>query len=170
MTDADYTEQQTTLPVITAKAEVTLHYEIRLPDDRVVDSSFDDEPLTLRLGSGDFEPMLEEALIGLPLGEYTRILLTPEYAFGMPDPSNVHTMPRAQFPAEMPLEPQLVIEFDLPNGQAVPGTVKAVTEETVTVDLNHPLAGQNIQFIVQVLAIDGRRAEQAGESPSGARK
>jgi FKBP-type peptidyl-prolyl cis-trans isomerase SlpA len=146
------------LPTIGRHSEVTIHYEIRLPDDRVVDSSFDDEPFTVTLGSGAFEPRLEEALIGLPLGEFTRILLTPEHAFGMPDPGNVHTMPRGRFPEDMPLEPQLVIEFDLPNGESVPGTVTAVTEEAVTVDFNHPLAGRNIQLIVQVLAVDGQAA------------
>ncbi|MFP4252673.1 MAG: peptidylprolyl isomerase [Guyparkeria sp.] len=146
------------LPTIGKGSEVTIHYEIRLPDDRVVDSSFDDEPFTVKLGSGAFEPRLEEALVGLPLGEYTRILLTPQHAFGMPDPSNVHTMPRGRFPGDMNLEPQLVIEFDLPNGDSVPGTVTAVTEDAVTVDFNHPLAGQNIQLIVQVLAVDGQAA------------
>ena len=154
MTDAD----NPTLPTIAKDSEVSIHYEIRLPDDRVVDSTFDDEPFTVRLGSGAFEPRLEEALVGLPLGDYSRILLTPEYAFGMPDPSNVHTMPRSRFPEEMQLEPQLVIEFDLPNGEAVPGTVTAVTEDAVTVDFNHPLAGQNIQFIVRVLGVDGKPA------------
>ena len=146
------------LPTIGKDSEVTIHYEIRLPDDRVVDSSFDAEPFTVKLGGGAFESRLEEALVGLPLGEYTRILLTPQYAFGQPDPSNVHTMPRGRFPEGMNLEPQLVIEFDLPNGEAVPGTITAVTEDAVTVDFNHPLAGQNIQFIVQVLAINGQSA------------
>ena len=154
MSDAETTD----LPTVDKDSEVTIHYEIRLPDDRVVDSTFDDEPFTVQLGSGAFEPRLEEALVGLPLGEYTRILLTPQFAFGMPDPGNVHTMPRNRFPADMNLEPQLVIEFDLPNGESVPGTVTAVTEDAVTVDFNHPLAGQNIQFVVQVLAIDGRQA------------
>ncbi|MFO7808326.1 peptidylprolyl isomerase [Guyparkeria sp.] len=154
MSDADTSD----LPTIGKDSEVIVHYEIRLPDDRVVDSTFDDEPFSVKLGTGAFEPRLEEALVGLPLGEYTRILLTPQYAFGMPDPSNVHTMPRGRFPEEMKLEQQLVIEFDLPNGESVPGTVTALTEEAVTVDFNHPLAGQNIQLIVQVLAVDGQAA------------
>jgi FKBP-type peptidyl-prolyl cis-trans isomerase SlpA len=158
------------LPTVAKDSEVTLHYEIRLPDDRVVDSSFGDEPFTVTLGGGAFEPRLEEALIGLPLGEFTRILLTPEHAFGMPDPGNVHTMPRARFPEDMQLEPQLVIEFDLPNGESVPGTVTAVTEEAVTVDFNHPLAGRNIQFIVQVLAIDGRLAPADSPARRGERQ
>ncbi|MGM0691185.1 MAG: FKBP-type peptidyl-prolyl cis-trans isomerase [Pseudomonadota bacterium] len=154
MSDADTSD----LPTIGKDSEVIVHYEIRLPDDRVVDSTFDDEPFSVKLGTGAFEPRLEEALVGLPLGEYTRILLTPQYAFGMPDPSNVHTMPRGRFPEEMKLEQQLVIEFDLPNGESVPGTVTALTEDAVTVDFNHPLAGQNIQLIVQVLAVDGQAA------------
>ncbi|MFI9653213.1 peptidylprolyl isomerase [Guyparkeria sp. GHLCS8-2] len=154
MSDADKPD----LPTIGKHSEVTFHYEIRLPDDRVADSTFDDEPYTVKLGAGAFEPRLEEALVGLPLGEHTRILLTPQYAFGMPDPNNVHTMPRGRFPEDMTLEPQLVIEFDLPSGESVPGTVTALTEDAVTVDFNHPLAGQNIQFIVRVMAVDGQPA------------
>ncbi len=163
MSDADTSD----LPTIGKHSEVTVHYEIRLSDDRVIDSTFDDEPFTVKLGAGTFEPRLEEALVGLPLGEYTRILLTPQYAFGMPDPSNVHTMSRGRFPEDMDLEPQLVIEFDLPSGESVPGTVTALTEDDVTVDFNHPLAGQNIQFMVRVMAVDGQTAPADSPAMNG---
>ncbi|MHB8920464.1 MAG: FKBP-type peptidyl-prolyl cis-trans isomerase [Halothiobacillus sp.] len=143
---------------ITRGDVVTLHYEIRLPDNRVVDSSFEGEPMAFVLGDGSFAPKLEEALIGLPLGEHTRILLTPEFAFGTPDPELIHELPRSDVPNDLALSIDDVVEFDLPNGDAVAGTVRAIDEETLTVDFNHPLAGMNIQLIVHILAINDQEA------------
>lgn len=147
------------LPTIQRGTAVVLHYEVRLPDDRVVDSTFDAEPFAFTLGDGSFAPMLEEALIGLPLCERTRILLTPEYAFGNPDPDMVHELPRTDIPNHLTIAIDDVVEFSLPSGEPVAGTVRAINEDTLTVDFNHPLAGLNIQFLVHVLAIDGQACE-----------
>ena len=145
-------------PLIARGDTVTLHYALRLPDDREVDSSFDAEPFTFTLGDGQFEPRLEEALIGLPLGEQTRILLTPEFAFGQPDPEMIHELARSEVPHHLALHLNDVVEFDLPNGDAIAGTVRAIGEETLTVDFNHPLAGMNVQLIGHILAITGQEA------------
>jgi FKBP-type peptidyl-prolyl cis-trans isomerase SlpA len=147
-----------THPFIARGDTITLHYALRLPDDRLVDSSFEAEPMTFVLGDGSFEPRLEEALIGLPLGEHTRILLTPEFAFGTPDPEMIHELARSEVPHHLSLQCDDVVEFDLPNGDAIAGTVRAINEETLTVDFNHPLAGMNIQLIVHILAINGQEA------------
>jgi FKBP-type peptidyl-prolyl cis-trans isomerase SlpA len=145
-------------PLIARGDTVTLHYALHLPDDRLVDTSFEAEPMTFVLGDGQFEPRLEEALIGLPLGERTRILLTPEFAFGTPDPAMIHELPRSEVPDHLALHLNDVVEFGLPNGDAIAGTVRAISEETLTVDFNHPLAGMNLQFIVHILAINGQEA------------
>ncbi len=141
-------------PVIHPGARVTLNYEIRLPDDRVVDSTFETEPFSFTVGDGSFEPTLEESLLGLTEGEQTRILLTPEFAFGPRDPELVLEMSRSHFPADMPLVVDHLVEFNLPTGEPVAGQVLAVGDDTVTVDFNHPLAGHNIQFIVHILSIE----------------
>lgn len=147
-------DANTAVPVITRGATVTLHYEIRLPDDRVADSTFDAEPMMFIVGDGSLYPRLEESLLGLPEGEQTRILLTPEYAFGDPDPEMIHELPRADVPNDLSLSVDDLVEFDLPNGEVVAGTIRAINEETLRVDFNHPLAGMNIQFIVHVLAVE----------------
>lgn len=154
------TPSNSTLPTIQRGVAVVLNYEIRLPDNRVVDTTFDTEPFSFTLGDGSFAPILEESLIGLPLGEHTRILLTPEFAFGTPDPSMIHEMPRADVPNHLALALDDVVEFDLPNGDAVAGTIRAINEDTLLVDFNHPLAGMNIQLVVHVLAIDGQTCEE----------
>jgi FKBP-type peptidyl-prolyl cis-trans isomerase SlpA len=144
-------------PVIVRGAQVTLHYEIRLSDDRVVDSTFESEPMQFVVGDGSLDPRLEESLFGLPEGERTRILLTPEFAFGAPDPEMIHELPRADVPDDLSLGIDDLVEFNLPNGDTVAGIVRAINEETLLVDFNHPLAGMNIQFIVHVLAVESPR-------------
>lgn len=151
MTDSDIRIQP--------NSHICIHYQLLFPDNREIDSSFDGDPVCLQLGQGAFEANLEQAMIGLALGEQTRILLQPQYAFGHRDPNNVHRMARTQFPADITLQEQQVIEFDLPNGQSVPGTITALDDNKAEVDFNHPLAGHNIQFIVHVLEVDGHKAE-----------
>jgi len=150
MTDAQITIQP--------HSRVRFHYQLLFPDNREIESSFGGEPMDVTLNQGAFEPRLEKALIGLPLGEQTRILLQPQYAFGQRDPNNVHNLPRDAFPADMPLTEQQVVEFDLPNGQSVAGTIEHIEGDQVRVDFNHPLAGHNVQFIVHILEIDGEKA------------
>lgn len=147
-------DANTAVPVITRGATVTLHYEIRLPDNRVADSTFETEPMVFVVGDGSLDSRLEESLLGLPQGEQTRILLTPEYAFGDPDPEMLHELPRADVPDDLSLSVDDLVEFNLPNGDTVAGTVRAINEDTLLVDFNHPLAGMNIQFIVNVLAVE----------------
>lgn len=155
---------QPSLPLIAPGATVTMHYEIRLPDDRVVDSTFDAEPMVFVIGDGSLEPRLEESLLGLPQGEQTRILLTPEYAFGDPDPELIHELPRADVPDDLNLSVDDLVEFNLPNGDTVAGTVRAINEDTLLVDFNHPLAGLNIQFIINVLVVESPPSEPALEA------
>lgn len=147
-----------TRPVVQRGDRLRLHYEIRLHDDQVVDSSFGSDPLHFTVGDGALFPRLEESLLGLPLGEHTQILLTPEFAFGDPDPEKIHELPRADLPSDWTLEPGVVVEFALPSGEAVPGTITALNEDTVLVDFNHPLAGRNLQFIVHILTINDQEA------------
>ncbi|WP_407276027.1 peptidylprolyl isomerase [Halothiobacillus sp. DCM-1] len=147
-----------THPTVQRGDRLRMHYEIRLHDDQIVDSSFDGEPLNFTVGDGTLFARLEEALLGLPLGEHTQILLTPEFAFGERDPEQIHELPRAELPADWVLEPGMVVDFALPSGESVPGTINAINEETVLVDFNHPLAGRNLQFIVQILAINDQEA------------
>lgn len=165
MTDAS-TPLPDSAPVITRGAQVTLHYEIRLADDRVVDSTFESEPMQFVVGDGTFYPLLEESLLGLPEGERTRILLMPEYAFGEPNPELIHELPRKDVPDDLSIAVDDLVEFNLPNGETIAGAVRAINEETLRVDFNHPLAGMNIQFIVNILAVEPPTASSVEEAQS----
>lgn len=133
---------------------VSLHLSITLVDGSVVENTFDDEPVTFTLGDGSLDEGLELALIGLKSGDQQSLTLMPGQAFGMPDPEAVRHIPLSAFHEELSPQPGVIISFSSPEGEELVGTVKEVRDETVEVDFNHPLAGREIIFKVEVLSIN----------------
>ncbi len=143
----------TEAPRIGHGSRVRMHYSITLEDGTVADSSFDEEPIELTMGDGTLVQGLELAILGLQAGDRQTLKIGPENAFGYPDPQAVTTMGRSEFPADMPLEPGHIIGFTTPGGDELPGAIKAVGDDEVTVDFNHPLAGHEITFTVEILDV-----------------
>lgn len=137
--------------VIGPETALTLHFEIRLADGSVVDSNFAGQPATFTIGDGNMLAGFEAVLLGLAVGERKVFTLSPEQAFGMPNPANIQKVDRDSF-ADMALEPGLVISFQDPSGE-LPGVVKAFDDRYVEVDFNHPLAGQVLEFEVQIVSV-----------------
>ncbi|MCW8887391.1 MAG: peptidylprolyl isomerase [Motiliproteus sp.] len=132
--------------------QVTLHFAIKLEDGQLVDSNFETAPATFTVGDGKLLPGFEQALFGMAEGEKGILRIMPEQGFGMPNPSNVQTIPRNRF-SEMDLQPGLVVSFaDAANGE-LPGVVQAIESDQVKVDFNHPLAGRTIYFDVEILKV-----------------
>jgi FKBP-type peptidyl-prolyl cis-trans isomerase SlpA len=142
-----------TEPAIAHGSTVRMHYTLALENGTVVDGTAEDEPLRFTMGDGTLVEGLELALFGLKAGDRQTLRLDPREAFGPRDATNVHALPRAEFPAEMPLEPGLIVGFTTPAGDEVPGTVLEVDEQEVLVDFNHPLAGHEITFDVHILEV-----------------
>lgn len=135
-------------------SKVKMHLRITLPNGTVAEDTFAAEPLEFTMNDGTLIPSLELALYGLREGQEQTLELEPEQAFGLSDPNNVHQLPREQFPAEMELQPGLVIGFEIEQGEELPGSVQSVDNDTVTVDFNHPLAGKTIILHTEVLSIE----------------
>lgn len=133
--------------------EVTMHFRLSLQDGTVADETTEGEPLTFTMGDDTLIQGLELALYGMKVGEKQSLSIDPREAFGFPEDENVHSMPRSEFNADMKIEPGMIIAFSTPAGQEVPGTVKAITDDTVQVDFNHPLAGFEVTFDVEILDI-----------------
>jgi FKBP-type peptidyl-prolyl cis-trans isomerase SlpA len=108
--------------------------------------------MRLTVGDGTLHSALEAVLCGMKAGDKRRFHLGPE-TYGYRDPQNVHHLDRNEFNREFALEPGNVVAFDLPNGQAVPGMIVAVSDCSVTVDFNHPLAGEPLDFEVEILEV-----------------
>jgi FKBP-type peptidyl-prolyl cis-trans isomerase SlpA len=143
-------------------SRVTLHLSIALTDGMVAESTFGDEPLVFVIGDGTLINNLEIALYGMCAGDKQCLKLLPEQAFGNRDPANVHWLARDQFPADMMLEPGVIVGFSMPDGEEVPGSVVEAGDSNIKVDFNHPLAGHVIIFECEIL--DVKPAEHvAGE-------
>jgi FKBP-type peptidyl-prolyl cis-trans isomerase SlpA len=139
--------------VIVPGSKVRMHFSLQLDDGTLVESSMGGEPIEFEMGDGTLIAGLERALYGLKSGDQQTIRIGPEEGYGVRDPAHVHELRRADFPADFPVEPGLVVGFDLPSGEQVPGTIVAVHADTVRVDFNHPLAGREVIFAVEVLEV-----------------
>lgn len=131
---------------------LSLRYALRLGDGTEILSNLDDpEPDRLTLGDGTLAPQLEQWLIGLTVGERHVFLLEPEQAFGLSQPELIHSLPRAEVETDGPLRVEALIEFTTADGQTLTGHILEVSEDTVRVDFNHPLADLPIEFEVEIV-------------------
>ncbi len=134
--------------------DVVLHCSITLEDGTVAESTFGDEPIRITMGDESvLISGLQLALYGLKVGDRESIVVDPQDAFGMPDDEAVQQMPLADFPADMHLEVGQIIAFSTPDGDEIPGAIKQIDGQTVTVDLNHPLAGHELKFEAEIVEI-----------------
>jgi FKBP-type peptidyl-prolyl cis-trans isomerase SlpA len=132
---------------------LALRYRLANSDDVELVSTFDTGPATLQLGTGELAPQLEQLIIGLPVGERHVFLLEPDQAFGAHNPQLVQRIARADLPRGSAPELYGSIEFAGPGGGKFSGMVRELDDSSVLVDFNHPLAGKQVRFEVQVLGI-----------------
>lgn len=135
-----------------------LHYRIALTNGTEIESSFDDEPVEVSMGSGVLTEGMELALYGLEAGDKQTLTLTPEQGFGLRDEDNIHWMPLSEFPDDLKPESGLVFEFETQGGDDILGTILSVKDDQAEVDFNHPLAGQSLVFTVEIIDINNARA------------
>jgi len=140
--------------VVSADTRVTLYFSLSLQDGSVVDTNCDANPATFEYGDGQLPDGFLSCLDGMKEGEEGAWLVTPEKAFGMPNPNNVQTFKRSDFAADMQLEKGLVISFTDASQSELPGVIKQFDDEEVVVDFNHPLAGDTLTFKVKIVSIE----------------
>jgi len=141
-------------PSIDKSSEVLMHFDLKLEDGSAADSTrVNNKPAKLRMGDGSLTPSFEACLLGLKEGDKQSFTLGAEDAFGVPNPDNVHHMDRSRFGADTPVDPGTIIAFTQPDGSEVPGIVRAAEGDSVTIDFNHPLAGQTVIFDVEILNV-----------------
>lgn len=140
------------LVVIGEGKRVTLHFSVSLMDGSVVDTTKEKEPATFNVGDGNLLPGFEQSIFGLKAGDKRSIYLQADQAFGQHNEKNVQHMQRSRF-SDMALEEGLVLSFADPGGGELPGVVKKLTEELVVIDFNHPLAGNDLTFDVEIINV-----------------
>ncbi|MDD3621042.1 MAG: peptidylprolyl isomerase [Methanofollis sp.] len=132
---------------------VTLHYTGTLEDGRVFGTTAGDAPLVLTIGEGKYLQAFEEELLGMVPGEKKSFTIDPEAAYGQWREGLVAEVPRSVFGEGPPPEPGASFLAELSEGEKVPVRVAAVTENTVVIDANHPLAGEVLCFEVEVVSV-----------------
>ncbi len=134
--------------------KVQVHYTGKLDDGTVFDSSEGRGPLAFELGAGKVIPGFEAAVVGMQEGETKTTHIPADEAYGQYQQEMVITIPRDQFPPD--IEPQAGQQLELrsSNNDTFAVRVKEVTDSAVTLDGNHPLAGENLNFDIRLVEID----------------
>ncbi|CAA0124532.1 FKBP-type peptidyl-prolyl cis-trans isomerase SlyD [BD1-7 clade bacterium] len=141
-----------TLPIANDHV-VSIHYTLTNVDGEVLDSSEGSDPLQYLHGAGNIIPGLENALVGKQVGEKVDVTVKPEDAYGESMEEMIQEVPREMFQGVDEIEVGMMFQTQSPDGQAQMVTVAAVNDETVTIDANHPLAGQTITFAVEIAEV-----------------
>jgi FKBP-type peptidyl-prolyl cis-trans isomerase SlpA len=135
-------------------SKVSLQFKLMLADGRIVESAGRDDPLQFDIGDQTLVEGLEQRLLGLSPGEGARFNIpAQEFVFGIHDDEKVLTMARNEFADEMKLEQGHIVGFNLPNGEEVLGTIRALHDDEVEVDFNHPLVGRDFIFEVEIIDV-----------------
>jgi FKBP-type peptidyl-prolyl cis-trans isomerase SlpA len=144
-------------PVVTESTFLTLHYRLSTMAGRDLVSTFDENPATLQVGSGQLAPFLESCLIGLPEGAHQSFELTAEQAFGPRNPEllqkvSLSTLQENSDPDHIYAVGDLV-DFAAPGGGQFAGVLLEMGERDALFDFNHPLAGQAVKFEVRIIGV-----------------
>jgi FKBP-type peptidyl-prolyl cis-trans isomerase 2 len=132
---------------------VKVHYTGTLTDGTKFDSSRGQEPLEFTLGQDQMIGGFEQAVVGMSLGENKTVTIPSGDAYGERNESMVQQVPRSAIPPEIELAPGMMLQAQGPDGETLRFTVANFDEETVTVDGNHPLAGRDLVFELELVEI-----------------
>ncbi|MEL6948620.1 MAG: peptidylprolyl isomerase [Pseudomonadota bacterium] len=137
-----------------ASQTVRIHYTGRFTDGEVFDSSADRDPLEFKLGEGHVIPGMDNAVTGMAVGEKKTVQIEPAEGYGDRDERLIQQIPKDALPDDVEPQVGMHLESQTPDGQRMQLVVTAVDAETFTVDANHPLAGQVLEFDIELVGID----------------
>lgn len=140
---------------VQSDSAVLVHFTLKLEDGSVAESTrAGGKPALFRLGDGSLSEGLEQHLLGLKEGAKTDFTLQPEDAFGTISPDLIQYFSRREFIDAGEPEPGAIMLFTAMDGSEMPGVIREVNGDSITVDFNHPLAGQTIHFDIEVLDVN----------------
>ena len=133
--------------------QVKVHYTGKLTDGTVFDSSEGREPLAFEMGKGMMIPGFEKGVMGMALNEEKTITIQPEDAYGSVREDMIAEVPNQQLPPEIKPEVGMELMSQTPDGQQLVVKIKEVKDDSIIIDANHPLAGQELTFDIKVVEI-----------------
>lgn len=129
---------------------VKVHYTGTLADGTVFDSSLEREPLEFTLGEGQIIPGFEKTVLGMSAGESRTVTIPAEEAYGPYREEMVLEVPRTQLPADMQPQVGMQLQIGEEQGEGMLVQIATVTDAQITLDANHPLAGKDLTFNIQL--------------------
>ncbi|NGX36263.1 MAG: FKBP-type peptidyl-prolyl cis-trans isomerase SlyD [Candidatus Anoxychlamydiales bacterium] len=132
---------------------VKLHYKAKTEDLIIFDSATQMDPLVFTIGDGQILPAFEDALIGMKAGDEKTINLLSDDAFGPYAEELITTVDKSQLPPNLEIEKDQQLQIQQPDGQVILVKVVDISDSCITFDANHPLAGKDITFDIQLLEI-----------------
>lgn len=132
---------------------VKVHYHGRLKDGTTFDSSEGREPLEFKVGEGQVIKGFDEALEGMESGEKKTVDIPVEEAYGQPVKENFIEFPKADFPKDMTPKTGLQLHLSDNDGNQYPVVISEIKEESIILDANHPLAGKDLIFEIELVDI-----------------
>jgi peptidylprolyl isomerase len=133
---------------------VKVHYTGSLEDGSVFDSSENKDPLEFTLGTGQLIPGFEKAVEGMTEGDKTKVTIPADEAYGQVREDLVISVPKNNLPDDVTPQVGMQLQLNQPDGQAVPVRITEVQDEEVTLDANHPLAGEDLVFDIELVRIN----------------
>ena len=132
---------------------VKIHYTGTLDDGSQFDSSAGRDPLEFTLGSGQVIPGFDKAVEGMAVGDTKTVNIPAEDAYGPRHEGMIQEVPRSALPGDVEPQVGMGLQARRPDGAMLDLTITAVGEESITVDGNHPLAGQALNFALELVSI-----------------
>jgi len=136
--------------------KVKVHYHGRLTDGTTFDSSEGREPLEFEVGGGSVIKGFDDGVMGMAVGDKKTVRINSGDAYGDKNPDMLVEFPKDQFPEDMKPEVGMRLNMTNGNGQVIPVTIVEVKESTVVLDANHPLAGEDLIFDIEVVSISSK--------------
>lgn len=134
---------------------VKVHYHGKLTNGTTFDSSAGREPLEFEVGSGMVIPGFDEGVTGMTIGDKKTIHIPADQAYGQKEEHMIMEFPRDRFPEDMVPEVGMQLNMSNGSGQNFPVVITEVRETVVVLDANHPLAGEDLIFDLELVAING---------------
>lgn len=134
---------------------VKVHYKGTLKDGSVFDTSEGREPLEFKLGEGQLIPGFETAVEDLTQGNSKTVTIPSEEAYGEKREDLVITVPKNDLPDEIEPEVGMQLQVNQPDGKSIPVRITNIEEESIIIDANHPLAGEELTFEIELVEIAG---------------
>lgn len=134
---------------------VSIHYTVSLADGQLIETTKDKDPVDVIIGENQIMPTVERALLEMAVGENTTVTVPADNAYGAHDEKLVQKIPRSDLPADLSekLQTGMGLKSTGPNGEELRLTVVELTDDSATFDANHPLAGHDLTFELELVKL-----------------